>query len=323
MINRYIYNYMRAIAIAIAAVMSISSSVAQVFPTLWDVSEYDYQHGVNGRLYVINTDYNSRLDKAYIFAANFPGISTPKDLMRLTLDGVTTLNSPKAGNDVELHFCTQGIRDGEISSSQRVLRVHGMNKLSLGTANNYSVLDLTTQNITASTNMYVDRDGIRVRFGLDNNQSSAWIGTETNSRLVLGTGLRNIMTLDNANRTMYVGLSFGDIDEIRNDFKEKYSLFVKKGILSEDYVMAPVTSWSDSVFDPNYQLMPISQLHDYIKDNHHLPNVPTQAEVMTNGYSQHEINKILLQKIEELSLYVIQLQEQIQQLKEGKSIEIE
>lgn len=316
MINKCIFYHMRIIAIAVISLLSIQVSVAQVFPTLWDLSEYDYQHGVKGRLYVINTDYNNRLDKAYIFAANFPGISSPKDLMRLTLDGVTTLNSPKAGNEVELHLCTQGIRDGEISASQKVLRVHGMDKLSLGTANNYSVLDLTTQSITASTNMYVDRDGIRVRFGLDNSQSSAWIGTETNSRLVLGTGFKNIVTLDNSQRTMYVGLSFGEIDEIRNDFKDKFSLFVKKGILSEDFVMAPVTSWSDNVFKSDYQLMPIPKLHDYIKTNGHLPNVPSQEDVMTNGYSQHEINKVLLQKVEELSLYIIQLENQIQQLKQ-------
>lgn len=316
MINKCIFYHMRIIAMAVISLLSIQVSVAQVFPTLWDLSEYDYQHGVKGRLYVINTDYNNRLDKAYIFAANFPGISSPKDLMRLTLDGVTTLNSPKAGNEVELHLCTQGIRDGEISASQKVLRVHGMDKLSLGTANNYSVLDLTTQSITASTNMYVDRDGIRVRFGLDNSQSSAWIGTETNSRLVLGTGFKNIVTLDNSQRTMYVGLSFGEIDEIRNDFKDKFSLFVKKGILSEDFVMAPVTSWSDNVFKSDYQLMPIPRLHDYIKTNGHLPNVPSQDDVMTNGYSQHEINKVLLQKVEELSLYIIQLENEIQQLKQ-------
>ena len=58
---------------------------------------------------------------------------------------------------------------------------------------------------------------------------------------------------------------------------------------------------------------PINELKQFIKVNKHLPDVPSEQKVKENGYSQHEMNKILLQKIEELTLYIIQQDEKIKQ----------
>ena len=59
----------------------------------------------------------------------------------------------------------------------------------------------------------------------------------------------------------------------------------------------------------------IQELENYIDNHHHLPDVPSADEVAKKGYSQHDINKALLQKIEELSLYIIQQQKEIDDLR--------
>jgi hypothetical protein len=72
--------------------------------------------------------------------------------------------------------------------------------------------------------------------------------------------------------------------------------------------------WSDFVFDSTYNLMPIGELAQFISDNKHLPDVPTQAEVYSNGIDQGETNAMLLKKIEELTLYIILLKNEIDTL---------
>jgi len=73
--------------------------------------------------------------------------------------------------------------------------------------------------------------------------------------------------------------------------------------------------WADFVFKPDYKLMPLNELESFIKENNHLPNIPTEAQVKTDGINVAEMNAKLLQKIEELTLYVIEQQKQIDRLK--------
>ncbi len=67
---------------------------------------------------------------------------------------------------------------------------------------------------------------------------------------------------------------------------------------------------------PNYNLLPLKELEQYILKNKHLPNIPTQNEISKDDMNMYEMNAILLKKVEELTLYVIEQQKQIDQLKE-------
>lgn len=60
--------------------------------------------------------------------------------------------------------------------------------------------------------------------------------------------------------------------------------------------------------------MPLKELEQYILKNKHLPEVPTQNEISKDGMDVYEMNAILLKKVEELTLYVIEQQKQIEQL---------
>jgi hypothetical protein len=65
------------------------------------------------------------------------------------------------------------------------------------------------------------------------------------------------------------------------------------------------TGWSDYVFAPTYRLAPLSELETAIKTAHHLPGIPSQTDVSAKGVSVGNMQAKLLEKIEELTLYVI------------------
>lgn len=91
------------------------------------------------------------------------------------------------------------------------------------------------------------------------------------------------------------------------------------GTLMAKEIKVTLTGWPDYVFDKSYNLMPLSETEQYIQAKGHLPNVPSAAEVEADGMSVGEMNKVLLQKVEELTLYVIELQKQIDELKNIKA----
>lgn len=70
----------------------------------------------------------------------------------------------------------------------------------------------------------------------------------------------------------------------------------------------------DYVFQEGYDLKTLNEVEDYIKMNGHLPNMPTAEQVVTDGIDLGEMNRIMVEKIEELTLYIIELQKQIDAL---------
>ena len=73
--------------------------------------------------------------------------------------------------------------------------------------------------------------------------------------------------------------------------------------------------WADFVFEKDYDLPTLSEVEQFIQKNKHLPGVPSAKEVETNGMDVAETQAMLLQKIEELTLYIIQQQKEIELLK--------
>ncbi|HUW06790.1 MAG TPA: hypothetical protein VMW01_11080 [Williamwhitmania sp.] len=73
--------------------------------------------------------------------------------------------------------------------------------------------------------------------------------------------------------------------------------------------------WSDFIFNKDYKLRSLDKVEEYISTNKCLPDVPSEAEVKESGVDVAKMNAILLQKVEELTLYVIKQQEEIKELK--------
>ena len=94
-----------------------------------------------------------------------------------------------------------------------------------------------------------------------------------------------------------------------------------KGTIHTQEVKVDMNGWSDYVFNKTYLLPTLSSIKTYIDQNHHLPEIPSEAEVIKNGINLGEMVKLQTKKIEELTLYLIEqqkinqyLQQQINQL---------
>jgi len=85
-----------------------------------------------------------------------------------------------------------------------------------------------------------------------------------------------------------------------------YQLFVEKGIRTRK-VKVDVTSWPDYVFDEQYKLQDLAELETYIRKNRHLPEVPSAQEIEKEGVNLGDNQTLLLKKIEELTLHLIEM----------------
>jgi hypothetical protein len=73
---------------------------------------------------------------------------------------------------------------------------------------------------------------------------------------------------------------------------------------------------ADFVFDANYPLRTLDEVEGFIKENGHLPDFCSAEEMKSSGVNLAEMNKLLLQKIEELTLYAIEREKEVKELKE-------
>lgn len=143
-------------------------------------------------------------------------------------------------------------------------------------------------------------------------------GTTFSTRLFLGNAdplnttaglfynLRAPYVDDNLDRDLFI---------IENMNRQLLSLN-NNGLLRTREVRIDAESWADYVFQPSYTLLPLSEVAAYIAENGHLPDVPSEAEVKAEGINVAEMDALLLQKIEELTLYTIQLEERLKAMEQ-------
>ncbi|GAB3512070.1 hypothetical protein [Emticicia fontis] len=109
-----------------------------------------------------------------------------------------------------------------------------------------------------------------------------------------------------------------------NSYPDGFNLFVKGGILTERVRVALANSdrWADYVFKKDYKLMPLKDVEKFIQHNQHLPNVPSAEEMANRGLDVAETSAKLMEKIEELTLYLIEANKKIEELdKKVKNLE--
>lgn len=92
-----------------------------------------------------------------------------------------------------------------------------------------------------------------------------------------------------------------------------------EGAVAPDYVFEHYFQGS-SRYLPEYRLLSLNELENFIEKHHHLPKIPSAAEMEVSGISLKEMNLLLLEKIEELTIYTLQQQKEIDVLKEELKI---
>lgn len=88
-----------------------------------------------------------------------------------------------------------------------------------------------------------------------------------------------------------------------------------KGAVAPDYVFENYYE-GNSKLNPSYEFLTLKEVEQFIERNHHLPGVPSALELEKKGISLKKMNLILLEKVEELTLYLIEQQKEIEALKE-------
>lgn len=192
-------------------------------------------------------------------------------------------------------------------------------------------------NTTGSSNFAVGRDALRSNTTGNNN-----VGFGTGAGYLNSTGSGNVfigleagynetssnkLYIANSNTTMpliygdfnakYV--SIGDVSSAqRNQAKltGEYNLLVKGGILTEKVkvALASTADWADYVFAEDYKLSPLDKVEAHLKEKKHLPNFPSAEDMVKDGLDVTKTTAKLLEKIEELTLYVIELNKKINAL---------
>lgn len=89
-----------------------------------------------------------------------------------------------------------------------------------------------------------------------------------------------------------------------------------KGNIHAQQVTVDMNNWADYVFMPTYELISLKAVKAYIDQNHHLPEMPSEQEVMKNGLNLGDMNKLLTKKVEELTLYLIEKDVQLKKVEE-------
>lgn len=108
---------------------------------------------------------------------------------------------------------------------------------------------------------------------------------------------------------------------IGGDFAAGYRLSVDGKIATEEVLIDLSTSWPDYVFAAEYDLLTIDEFAQSIETNKHLPGIPSAVEVEENGLTVGDMQIRTMEKVEELSLYIIQLHERIKALEsENKTL---
>jgi hypothetical protein len=101
------------------------------------------------------------------------------------------------------------------------------------------------------------------------------------------------------------------IGTLNPDFK-----LTVNGKIKAEEMQVVVDVPADYVFEENYELKPLEEVEKFVKENKHLPGVPDAQTLISKGWQVGEMNNKLLEKVEELTLYMIELKKENEKLKE-------
>jgi hypothetical protein len=252
------------------------------------------------------------------------------------VDGISGISPPGAfrwytnpNNSSSVGFLYQ-LRAYDVSNGEsgNLLTIRGSGNVGIGNAN--PVAKLSFNNLDDGTN---GPDGIAwyntapLNYGIYRTPGGWTAPFYQQLRLQWDTGI--ILDPGSAYGKSYVDIqgaglrvTSGNVGIGTADTKG-YKLAVAGNMIAESVKVQLQGSWPDYVFSKSYQLPSLQETEKHIKERGHLPGIPSAAEVKANGIDLGEMNAKLLQKIEELTLHLIEMKKQsdIQNDKQAKEIE--
>lgn len=143
------------------------------------------------------------------------------------------------------------------------------------------------------------------KFGLSNGKTSMTIW---NNEIFLGFAPGSIPV---NNQKVSLNMPWANKMAIGGKFATGFNLSVRGKSIFEHVEVKLASDWPDYVFQDNYKLKSLEEVENYISENSHLPGIPSAQEVEKSGINIAEMDALLLQKIEELTLYNIELNKKL------------
>jgi hypothetical protein len=189
-----------------------------------------------------------------------------------------------------------------------------VNALNIYSANGDGKLEMNTIPVITSTpmNVWDTQKEVTIKGGA--NYLTIGESNTTSTTRLRG----NILKLEAPTTSIDGNVSIGNFAGVSNPSPAGYNLYVKDGILTQKVRVAipGTTDWSDHVFSNDYKLKPLMEVSAYINNNKHLPGIPSAEEMVKGGLDVAKMDAKLLEKIEELTLYLIEQNKKIELLQE-------
>ena len=155
-----------------------------------------------------------------------------------------------------------------------------------------------------------------IYFNNSSNTDASFIGQYTDNYVGIFTGGAWKFAVNGTDGSVVMGST--NLDNENLALASGYRLKVFGKIISEEVRIQLKSAWPDYVFEKNYKKLSLGELEKYVDEHKHLPNIPSAKEIEKDGQHLGEMQRKMLEKIEELSLYVIELKKEIDLLKSNK-----
>lgn len=193
-------------------------------------------------------------------------------------------------------------------------------KVGIGTTIPRSIFDINDNGAGSSSNTTTVTHGLTI--GAKSTGGVLNMGINGNGAFYSWIQSRQFNSADFYN--LALNPSGGKVGIGTTNFVGTHKLYVAGSVLAEEVQVKLQANWPDFVFNEQYNLMPLTEVESFIEKNNHLPDIPSETEVKENGINIGDMNAKLLQKIEELTLYMIEQNKKTDKIiEENKSLKKE
>lgn len=259
-----------------------------------------------------------QIDRMSIDQNGQVGIGTTAPSSALTINGANPILQLR-NNDIDkgfLQISGDNIKIGTNLSNNTgnvIIRTNGVDRMNVDEGGSVTIGDANDGYLLINS----DQPGVTLQ---KSNLTHANIYVDDNTgdfiieKTIQGNGRMVLRPAQGAGYNVYINEN-GQFNFGTGLHPNGYRFSIEGNVIATGFTTQSVANWPDYVFEKNYRLRSLNEVNEFIRANKHLPGIPSAAEIEKEGLELTDISKRLMEKVEELTLYILQQQEQIDELK--------